>query len=49
MRFNLENAPKKHWDSKVVEWFEGFEAELRERILKCGWTECTIIKEILGE
>lgn len=41
--------------TEIIEWFEGFETELRERIMdvSCGRkpnrTECWTIKEILGE
>lgn len=61
MKFNLKNKPKLTADpttneQKIVEWFEGFEKELREKLeyLKLKhWQETKyvvkLIEEILGE
>jgi hypothetical protein len=56
MQFNLKNRPKHPnivWDKDYEEWFEGFEAELRLKLLYPTNTKSTLvydfIKEISGE
>ena len=71
MKYNLKNRPKSWaedetqsddyyiYKDSVVEWFEGFEKELRKNLQafidEYAWPECSefsvkeTIKEILGE
>ncbi len=56
MRFNLKNKPSNQSD-EVVDWFEGFEKELRAKALAYARHSETrlmmeaylLVKEILGE
>lgn len=53
MKFNLKNRPYFHreMNPQLVEWFEGFEKELREKIKmkQTTFDEEKLIREILAE
>jgi len=54
MKYNLTNRPKpyeKHevYDPYLEEWFEGFEAELRDKLRDYSHDRYNLIMEILGE